>query len=321
MLDLFSDLSNVEIFSPDRAVREPGVLRGRAGIQVCASGHLLIVGTRARVPGAIRPSFERKQIEGFSGRSASRMRKYLRETMSEYGVFITLTYPYGHGFDGERAKRDLAAMLKRMRRYTHSDAVWHDYSSFWFLEFQERGSIHFHIFSTHRFPKELIANWWYEIVGSDDERHRRAGTRIEKIKAGKHGICAYASKYAAKQCQKSVPESFGFVGRFWGVSGRRDTMSAVTWVEAADALGKSVQRQLKRINNLVEEGIFLGKILDKSMDTGDNKVYYVKSLSYMSQLVFAIDHCEHCCSMYRPNILTRSTPWDIEEECFGASNM
>lgn len=169
----------------------------------------------------------REPIKSFSPSSGRRMQKYLRESVSEYKTFITLTYPHGHGFEGGSAKRNLASFLKRLRRYCErQDFV--GFSALWFMEFQARGSIHFHLLCTHRVEWSWIAKSWYQICGTDDERHLRAGTSIEAIRAGRAGISVYLRKYAAKQYQKVVPDHFGWVGRFWGVAGVRSVKHACT---------------------------------------------------------------------------------------------
>jgi len=58
----------------------------------------------------------RNPITEFTRSSASRLRRYLRESVAEYTTIITLTYPNGEGYNGVRAKRDLATLLKRVRR-------------------------------------------------------------------------------------------------------------------------------------------------------------------------------------------------------------
>jgi hypothetical protein len=55
------------------------------------------------------------------------------------------------------------------------------------------------------------------MVGSRDEKHLRAGTRIEAIKSKGH-LYGYLYNYIKKSDQKEVPEGFENVGRFWGSS-------------------------------------------------------------------------------------------------------
>jgi hypothetical protein len=84
------------------------------------------------------------------------------------------------------------------------------------MEFQERGAPHFHVLINQAVSRVWLSQVWYRVVGSGDVRHMVAGTRSEPLRE-LHAAAAYASKYAAKQGQKDVPEGFTDVGRFWGV--------------------------------------------------------------------------------------------------------
>jgi hypothetical protein len=125
-------------------------------------------------------------------------------------VLLTLTYPGEFSTDGREVKRHWANMRRWLARRGVAGA--------WFMEFQERGAPHFHVFLTGEVPKEEVAAAWYQIVGSGDHRHARAGTRIEALRE-LHAAGAYAAKYLRKQEQKEVPEGFSDVGRFWGLFG------------------------------------------------------------------------------------------------------
>jgi hypothetical protein len=186
------------------------------------TGNLIVIRNRWREVTVFGGSSRaRSDVCKFSESSGRRLGSYLRECVPEYRSFITLTYPPGYGQDGVEAKRDLSAMCKRIRRHCARQSF-DQFSLLWFMEFTGNGVIHFHMLCTHYVSKGFIAGSWYEIVGSFNEYHLRAGTRIEKIKQGRAGIASYVRKYAAKQCQKVVPEGFGWIGRFWGVCGSRE---------------------------------------------------------------------------------------------------
>jgi len=210
---------------------------------------------------------DRKSISEFSKDSARRMRRYLRECTSEYTTMLTLTYPSGHGYDGVRAKRDLATLVKRIKRNdrNHRD----DFSLFWFMEFQGRGSIHFHCFTNRFVDKDWLARNWYEICGTDDERHLRAGTRAEQIRSGRHGISAYASKYAAKNEQKAPPEEFGWVGRFWGVCGVRSTMAADMRLKPYMLEDHKIRECVEKIDLIISEAEKAGTCTIKHMENAE----------------------------------------------------
>ena len=169
----------------------------------------------------------RGDITAFSEASQRRMRWYLESCLADYKVFITLTYPEGLVTDGRTAKEHLRKFMQECRRYAqrHGYGMF-SWSMFWAMEFQKNGSFHFHILSNAGYPKQWVADTWYRIVGSQDPRHRAAGTRIEGIHSGLRGMQAYLSKYFAKMRSKVIPEAVKHAGRFWGVCGLRDTVSA-----------------------------------------------------------------------------------------------
>ena len=165
----------------------------------------------------------RGKVRGMSRRSRSRLMRRLAEVdrASPWPLFVTLTYPAEYP-DPERAKRDLRAWLKRLRR-AFPEAGW-----FWRMEFQERGAPHFHllIWGVPWLPYFWVSRTWYEVVGSGDERHLRAGTRVEKVWSW-GGVVVYCSKYIAK-VDENVPD--GWTGRVWGYGGRVPFASVVELV-------------------------------------------------------------------------------------------
>jgi hypothetical protein len=67
--------------------------------------------------------------------------------------------------------------------------------------------------------KSWLSRNWFDVVGSDDIGHYRAGTRAEHLKTVK-GAFAYAGKrYIAKK--EEIPQMAEKPGRFWGVIGRK----------------------------------------------------------------------------------------------------
>jgi len=143
----------------------------------------------------------------------------------------TLTYPKEFPTNGLIFKNDLRKYCQELRRFvkkTASEKQYEQFSAFWFMEFQERGAVHYHLFTNFDFDKHFVSQLWYRICNTNDERHLRAGTRVEKLKCGRAGTISYASKYAAKQEQKNVPDCVKNAGRFWGIYGNRTSVSAHT---------------------------------------------------------------------------------------------
>jgi hypothetical protein len=217
-----------------------------------ASGNLLIIKDTYKTQPFQFSNCTRGAINHFSLGAAVRMRRYLRESASDYREMVTLTYPGFFPSNGKQVKEHLRRFLQECKReYIRSIGDDGLYSAFWFLEFQARGAPHFHIFATWSADKDWVARTWYFIVGSDDDRHLRAGTRVEFIRSGRAGTISYATKYAAKQEQKAVPSDYENVGRFWGVYGRRAVVSASTWVDAKDLDGVNHQRPLNNFYKFV----------------------------------------------------------------------
>jgi hypothetical protein len=157
------------------------------------------------------------------------MRRYLRTCIPVYSVMATLTYPGEYPGDGREVKRHLDCFVKRAFRYVDHESPPEPKSIFWFLEFQRRGAPHFHLFLNFSIPWQAVAQWWYEIVGSGDDRHLQAGTRIEALYHGRYGTIGYATKYAAKLEQKEIPQNFVNCGRFWGIYGDRRCLAATIY--------------------------------------------------------------------------------------------
>jgi hypothetical protein len=133
--------------------------------------------------------------------------------------FLTLTYPAEWSWDAELWKRHLKVFSQRfVRRFPSAGFIWK-------LEFQERGAPHFHPFvwgisesEGLRAIIEFISEAWFEVVGSGDEKHFIAGTRVEKMRSATAAI-RYVSGYASKSDQTLVGKK---VGRYWGVVGKRN---------------------------------------------------------------------------------------------------
>lgn len=243
-------------------------IRARHGQIFRQSGNLFIVKQTSR---AIPHQFvgsSRSAISGFSSDSALRMRTYLRECLAEYRQMVTLTYPCGYPSNGKQTKEHLRRFNQEVTREHSRNGPAGNYagkdrlSVFWFLEFQERGAPHYHMFGTWFPGKEWVAKTWYRIVDSEDVRHLHAGTRTEFLRTGRGGTISYASKYANKLKQKVPPKDFENVGRFWGICGGRQVVSASTFVGSDLA---SFNRTYGAIKSMFYE-------LNKLIDDGNAKV-------------------------------------------------
>jgi len=161
-------------------------------------------------------------------------------------IFVTLTYPSDYSSDFRVWKRHLDNFCRRLLR------KWPQAAIIWRLEFQERGAPHFHllVFGVDYIPFNWVARAWYEVVGSGDDKHLRAGTRVEKIRSWRAAF-AYASKYLAKE---DVTEQR--TGRIWGVYGRANLPLSLKVTIQLDSLGDffRLRRVLARVAGISLKG-------------------------------------------------------------------
>ena len=170
----------------------------------------------------------RGEVTGFSSSSRRRLMRLIASIeRQERPVFVTLTYPDVFPPGQDVWKRDIDTFGKRVaRRFPSAGFIWR-------IEFKVRlsglsvGQLapHFHllVYNVHSASllKMVSAAWW-GVVGSGDDDHLRAGTRVERI-FSLGGIMRYVGKYIAKE--DDYPE--GWTGRVWGVVGRKHLPWAV----------------------------------------------------------------------------------------------
>lgn len=156
-------------------------------------------------------------ITGLSRQARARLMRFVasidRRVPASHWRFITLTYPNEWSDDARQWHRDLDAWGKRLlRRYSDAGAIWK-------CEFQQRGAPHFHLLllGEARIDLRWLSQSWYEVVGSGDSKHLRAGTQVKKVKSW-GGVTYYASKYIAKP---AAPGDARPTGRLWGIINRK----------------------------------------------------------------------------------------------------
>lgn len=165
----------------------------------------------------------RGHVTGFSKASRRRLQKLLAsvdQDRIEIPLFVTLTYPAAYPADPAVANSHLRAFRERLtRRYGKAACIWRK-------EYQRRGAPHYHLLLFLDQPPEELRGWvsraWYEVVGSGDERHLRAGTQVVHVKSWR-GARGYAAKYLGKLETPQPPfkgeldHSSRGTGRLWGV--------------------------------------------------------------------------------------------------------
>jgi hypothetical protein len=207
-------------------------------------------------------------IRGFSAKSKGRMMRLVASVSwgelrrpGERLVMLTLSYPGAWRRwcpDPATAIAHLDAFAKRFERATGIPL-----RAVWVREFQRRGAPHFHLLAL--WPKcidgQLSQRWlsrvWYEIVGSEDPRHLRAGTGVDYDKSLQGAldpkrVAAYFAAYTGagkdKDYQHQAPEGWtnenGSTGRYWGNRGV-DKATAEAPVTADDVV--ELKRMMRRI--------------------------------------------------------------------------
>jgi hypothetical protein len=188
---------------------------------------------------------KRGDITEFSARSRQRLRcKIASICRKELPYFLTLTYPAEWIWDADLWKRHLKIFSQRfIRRFPTAGFVWK-------LEFQRRGAPHFHPFvwgipETEGWREiiDFVSEAWFEVVGSGDQKHFIAGTRVEKLRSATAAI-RYVSGYASKSDQTLVGKK---VGRYWGVVAKEN----IPWglaetIELNERQSKMVLRTCRR---------------------------------------------------------------------------
>lgn len=170
----------------------------------------------------------RGEVRGFSSASRRRLMRLIASLeRASRPVFVTLTYPDVFSGNPVKWKRDMDVFGKRLARACPGAAF------LWRIEFKARKSgksagqvaPHFHLLVYGVGYRKLLdwvgENWW-EVVGSGDSDHLKAGTRVEHIYSW-GGIMRYVGKYIAKE--EDYPDNWQ--GRVWGVVGRASLPWAV----------------------------------------------------------------------------------------------
>lgn len=193
---------------------DTGEIEGQR-IHIEAQGGLVAVRMETGTA-AVAADKTRGTIQGFSSASRRRLIRKISRLERSKAVFLTLTYPADFP-DAQAAKTHLRTFWKRIyRRHPEASAIWR-------LEFQKRGAPHFHliVFNLPFIGKEIIRQWWAEIIGHGTDEP--LFTRIEMIRSWR-GVMSYASKYLSKVDDIADMALSGFnidayltAGRFWGM--------------------------------------------------------------------------------------------------------
>jgi len=237
-----------------RQFRERAALLGLSTVHISSpqepnSVRLFVGGDSVRLRGdatvTVRIGATRGVVKGFTKASRQRMLRFLQtldQARAGVPLFVTLTYPGRWPGSARRWKRDLEVWLGRLKRA--KPEVW----AVWRLEPQRRGAPHYHllVFGVPLLEKEWLSRSWFEVVGSQDERHLRAGTQVQRVKSWR-GVVWYAAKYLAKDIGLLPEEWRGGVGRWWGVHQRRRAPREAMEVPVGSRAFVRLRRVLRRL--------------------------------------------------------------------------
>ena len=172
----------------------------------------------------------RGAIYGFSQSSHRRLLSRIMRIDWQAGevYFTTLTY-HRVMQDCEQWQKDRVAFVKRLRR-AYADAF---YGLLWRVEFQRRGSVHFHCTLHWRAGlapdlasfRQWVSLAWNQTAEPGDAEHLKSGTNVQ-IAVNTEGegmarLLNYLAKYLTK-AQRPVSEEGEILptGRIWGVVGK-----------------------------------------------------------------------------------------------------
>lgn len=192
--------------------------------------HVIKVSQRHAAPEQKAPKARRGAITEFSRKSRKRMLELtasLRNANHQSTFFATLTYPGEFTWLASEVKAHLRAFQMRFKRFFTGAGV------IWRLELKKRKSgkskgmvvPHFHLIIVNAAVSwGTMMRWirknWYEVVGSEDEDHYKAGVDVQDVKSFRH-LMHYVSKYAAKDEDDADPWERPW-GRRWGAWGNVD---------------------------------------------------------------------------------------------------
>jgi hypothetical protein len=126
-----------------------------------------------------------------------------------------------------------------------------DASFLWKLEFQQRGAAHYHliVFGIGEGPsamegwKKWVDVAWYEVVGSGDSRHLRAGVTSEWVRS-RGGAVGYLTKYLGKEDQTRPGDH---TGRYWGICNKKGLpLAPVRKEEKTDREAVLIRRVIRK---------------------------------------------------------------------------
>ena len=207
---------------------------------------------------------KRDKISEFSRKSRLNLKRNLAKMKTEAldaATSITLTIPTWCpvAWDPELYKPCL-------KRFNQELVREFDASGFWKLEFTKKKAAHFHLLVFGLSPGviEWISKTWYRIVGTEDERHLRAGTNVETVRNAP-GAVSYMAKYIQKDDEQMIGVH---TGRYWGTFNKANLPIGVEKeVQINPKQAVKLRRIMrKKIRNDVRRSQWTKKFMDLGFD-------------------------------------------------------
>lgn len=200
-------------------------------------------------------------VLGFSPKSMRRMEQSIRERVFSFipRTMITLTFAEQET-SPEDAKRHLHRWRQTFRR------TWPAAAALWFLEFQARGTPHFHLITDAPYLSHArIASTWAEGFVWVSKAHS--------------GSARYALKsYGTKSEQKDVPRGTYWTGRFWGWINPPPRVAATTRINI-DESSEDVVSMLTYLDKQVQ----ISGEKHKTYSSEELKKYGIDEMHFISE--------------------------------------
>jgi len=210
----------------------------------------------------IAPNRKDTTLRWLSAKSRTRLLFILGNTNVSFRSMFCLSYPAQFPTDGRQVKADLNRWLTWFRRRVKGVPY------FWFLEFQQRGAPHIHIYLSAKageLPHREMAIAWAGFVAGDNlDEHKKVlavhehKNQLQDFRT-RDGYIRYAAKYALKTHQKTVPVAYQNVGRFWGAS--RVVKSSVPEGDLIPIDDRSIEEHLWQTGHRAAKWDVLPKII------------------------------------------------------------
>ena len=186
----------------------------------------------------------RGAIHGFSRQARMRLlckvNALARSELPKHAKFVTLTYPRELLPSWGWAKRQLHHFLTALFK------KWGKHGTLWRMEFQEDGSVHFHllVFMKRFLPWRWVAKEWDGLIGNQVEPEDSASTQVQGMRNTRQALY-YVSKYIAKDDEISSMDIFH--GRHWGARHWNLMPVHVVLLPLTEAAAYAWRRTIKRI--------------------------------------------------------------------------